>query len=127
MSKESKSHNPPKQKTFQAEHEDIIVKKKLKDFDLAKSRAWAKLTAKYGPKISQEELLSLAQVVSVHKSIELFREYKRRKKMLIQWFDDNYDVVMPFLDNYVMVTDCNNEAIDFENNPSVQQPISISS
>ena len=76
-----------------------------------KSRAWKYLTDKYGPKISCEELKSLATVCSQELNIDLAREFYRRKEMLIIWFNNNYDRVIPFIDRSVVVKDINGNPI----------------
>ncbi len=50
-----------------------------------------------GTKIKQNELLSIAQCVSEKTSVELDREAKRRKSVLLKWFDDNWDQILPTL------------------------------
>lgn len=75
----------------------------LKDFSIDRSRAWSWLVARYGPRISKEELLSLGQVVALALKLPLPREYKRRKVTMVLWFDEHYDEVMPFIRSNVKV------------------------
>lgn len=98
-------------KSPQDKYESDFVKEKLKGFDPKTSRAWTSLTSRYGPKINQNQLLSLAEVVSYQLNVGLFREYKRRKEMLIKWFDENYDVVWPFVENHITVIDIDGSQI----------------
>lgn len=107
---EDKKPKPPK--TLQAEFEAKFVQEKLADFEPTNCDAWIKLTGRFGPKISQEELLSLAEVVSHQLGIELFREYKRRKNMLIKWFDEHVDEVWPYIEKHIIITDVNGNRID---------------
>ena len=76
-----------------------------------KSRAWKYLTDRYGPKISCEELKSLATVCSQELNIDLTREFYRRKEMLVIWFNNNYEKVIPFITQYVVVKDVNGNPI----------------
>lgn len=89
-------------KQLQKEHE-FLEQSDIKYFDWEKSRAWTWLVGRFGPKISKEELLSLGLVVCHNTGIELTREYKRRKKTMVKWFEDNYDQVMPFIRSSVIV------------------------
>lgn len=98
--------------TLQAKYEWKFINEKRQNWDASSSGAWKKLTSRFGPKISQEELLSLAQVVSVQLDIELTREYKRRKEILIKWFDENLDVIWPFIEKNVVVSDIRGQVID---------------
>lgn len=84
------------------EHE-FLEQSDIKNFDWEKSRAWTWLVGRFGPRISKEELLSLGQVVGHNTGIALTREYKRRKKTMVKWFEDNYDKVMPFIQSSVTV------------------------
>lgn len=95
----------------QAREEMHFVKKKLDGFNPSECDAWKLLTARFGQKISQEELLSLAIVISRHLHINLFREYKRRKSMLIKWYNDNIMKIWPFIVNQIVITDENDSQI----------------
>lgn len=97
-------------KTIQAEYEQKLVQDELKDFEPASCRAWTKLTSRYG-QISKSELLCLAEVLSHHLDIKLYREYKRRKKMLIKWFDDNLDQVWPYIENHIIIKDIDGKSV----------------
>ena len=112
--------NLNKATAFQQAHEKFVVETKLKNFDLASSRAWAKLTARFGPKITQEELLSLAQICSIHTQIDLHREFKRRKKMLIIWFEEHFETVWPFIENSLIITDKDHKIINYELDDTIQ-------
>jgi hypothetical protein len=105
---------PPKGKkaSLQKEYEWAFMAEKRARFDAAKCPAWARLTAKFGPKISQEELLSLAQVISHELRLGLSREYKRRKELLVKWYDENLDVIWPFIETRVVISDREGRQID---------------
>lgn len=108
MSQNSKDKKP---KSLQDKYESDFVRSKLAGFEPKNSLAWSKLTSRFGPKLNQNKLLSLAEVVSNHLNIELYREYKRRKEMLIKWFDENLDIVWPFIESHVTILDVNNNKI----------------
>ena len=42
---------------------------------------------------SQNLLISVAQIISSLIGKKLKRDYKRKKTLLIKWFDDNYDII----------------------------------
>ena len=92
-------------RSLQAEYEWNFINQKRQGFDVQKCRAWAKLTERFGPRISQEELLSLALVVSNELGMDLSREYKRRKELLIKWFDERLDRVWGFVENRLVISD----------------------
>lgn len=102
-----------KQRINQLQYEKALLKEKLGGFDPKSSIAWTKLTDRYGPKISLDEMLSLAQAVSSVLNVPLTREYKRRKDMLIKWFDEHFDVIWPFIEENVFVEDINGKVINY--------------
>jgi hypothetical protein len=70
------------------------------------SHAWRKVTSRYGDGLNHAELLSVAEVVAYNLNVPLDREAKRRKSLLIKWFEDNMNEIEPFLD-YVKLVDSN--------------------
>ncbi|KAK8864939.1 hypothetical protein M9Y10_010466 [Tritrichomonas musculus] len=94
-----------RERSKQDKYEADFVAKKLADFNYKDSKAWQKLSAKFGEKINLNEALSLAEIVSYHLDIQLYREYRRRKSMLIKWFDENLELIWPFIEQKITV--CN--------------------
>lgn len=84
---------------------ELIEEVKRSNWNATESVAWKRLTNKFGPKITTEELLSLAQVAAKELGLELTREYKRRKVMLIYWFDQQNEEFWKFLDKHIVVFD----------------------
>ena len=104
MSKRSRNN-------YQNEDERRRNKARMEGFDQKTSHAYAVLCKRFGPKLSQQELLALAQVVSENLKIQLDREASRRKSVLIKWFDENFAKMESFLANNVMVTGEKDEPI----------------
>ena len=100
-----------KSKNHQNEYEHYRNELRLRDFNEKESSAYAKLCELYGPKPSQQELLSLAQVVSANLNILLDREAMRRKKVLIKWYDENFPKIEQFLLENVLIVDKNGIAV----------------
>ncbi|KAK8892119.1 hypothetical protein M9Y10_029341 [Tritrichomonas musculus] len=105
------SKKSKKSKNHQNEYEHYRNELRLRDFNEKDSIAYAKLCELYGPKPSQQELLSLAQVVSANLDILLDREAMRRKKVLIKWYDENFPKIEQFLLENVLIVDENGAAI----------------
>jgi hypothetical protein len=95
------------------EYERNFVEKNRQGFDARICRGWVLLTRKYRPTISHNNLLSLANIVSVHMKL-LLRESKRRKDMLIRWFGDNIDRVWQFIETKIRISDDKGELINTE-------------
>ena len=98
---------------IQKEHEKLYLEK-IADFVHTESEAWKKLTERFGPKINQDELSDLAQVVSRRLNIELTREDKRRKRTLVKWFQDHLDEVWPYIEQHIEVTDIDGNTVKCE-------------
>jgi hypothetical protein len=76
------------------------------------------LQARFGPRISSEELLSLAEAVNDTLRKEtaagsqpamkqpLIRTVKRRKKVMLWWFQENWDLIEPCLQHRVIIDTC---------------------
>ena len=54
-------------------------------------------------------------VVSTYTGMSLYREYKRRKGMLIKWFDDNITQIWPFILQHIVATGRDNQVIGPQN------------
>jgi hypothetical protein len=110
----NRSRVPKPTMNLQVEYERQFVEKNRQGFDPHTCRAWVLLTKKYGPTIPHNNLLSLANVVSIHMKLPLLRESKRRKDMLIRWFDDNIDCVWPFIETKIRISDDSGKLIDYD-------------
>ena len=77
------------------------VKERLGNFNWKESLAWNYLSSTYGDGLNQKKLLSIAQNCSSSLNISLDRDAKRRKSVLIKWFDDNWNIFEPFLQNLI--------------------------
>jgi hypothetical protein len=62
------------------------------------SKAWEGITKRFGDHLNHTELLSIAQVVGWLIGINVDREAKRRKEILIKWFDDHWPIVSVVLE-----------------------------
>ena len=98
-------------KNNQNDFERLHNRQRMAGFDEKTSRAYTFLCKRFGPKMSQQEMLSLAQVVTDTLDIPLDREASRRKKVLIKWFDENYDVISKHI-HKIHMRDANYEIID---------------
>lgn len=78
------------------------VDRRLEGFTPTTSRAWREICERYGSGLNQTELLSLAEVISIHLGLKVDRDAKRRKEVLIKWFDENFDQILPFLDHVIL-------------------------
>ena len=82
----------------QSEREKAHIKKRLKGFHWKESAAWHDITRFFGPGLSQEELLAIAEILASAAGLKTDREARRRKEVLIKWFDENYNVLRPMFD-----------------------------
>ena len=75
---------------------------RLSGFDGKNSHSLAEICDAFGPNFRQNELLCIAHVISFHAKLKLHMEAKRRKEVLIKWFQENLYVIWPFLNRLVL-------------------------
>lgn len=80
------------------------VRQILSDFDPNKSEAWKTITDLFGHNIKQPPLLEIARIVAEHVGIAVTRQARRRKSVLIKWYDDNWSYIKPYI-NYFDVNE----------------------
>ena len=80
------------------------IESRLNGFNPKDNRAWKAITEQFGVQIKQPELLSIATLVAENANIKLDRDAKRRKTVLIKWFDEHWDVIHKFI-GYVVLED----------------------
>lgn len=81
------------------------VKRRIQGFNYKSSHAWKMLTAKYGPKLAHEELMSIAELLSAQVNINLDRDAKRRKAVLVKWFEENWEIIQGCLQFVILESD----------------------
>lgn len=72
--------------------------------EYVESEAWKYISQRFGPEIRQQELLSIATVLSGCCNLQISRAEKRKKDCLIKWFHNHWDIVSPFM-QYVVLLD----------------------
>jgi hypothetical protein len=82
------------------------IAQRLQGFNSKDNPAWKAIAQRFGPAIKQGELLSIATVLAENANIRLDRDAKRRKSVLLKWFEENWTAVSPFID-YVVLEDTN--------------------
>lgn len=82
------------------------ISARMSNFQPKECKAWKEITQKFGTNIKQQELLSIANVLSTSAKLKLDRDAKRRKTVLIKWFDENWDAIKPYLP-YVVLENAN--------------------
>ena len=95
----------------QNEIERKRVDDRLRGFSLKDSIAWKAICERFGSDLNQTELLSMAEVIGHELHIKIDREAKRRKEVLIKWFDENFLIIKPIL-NIMVLEDANGNKID---------------
>lgn len=78
------------------------ITNRLSGFNPKDNVAWREITSRFGNNIKQQELLSIANVLANSASLKLDRDAKRRKCVLIKWFEENWQAIFPFLDYVVL-------------------------
>jgi hypothetical protein len=78
------------------------VQKRVDGFNWKRSTAWKRLTSSYGPNLKHEELLSIGDLVAKKLDIRLDRDARRRKIVMIKWFEENWAAVEPLLSKIIL-------------------------
>lgn len=99
--KKTKSMTQTKQTLMEKEWNETY----LKPFDSTHSAAWQYLSHRFGKKLCHNELMSLAILAGKYNKIPVTREYYRKKKGLILWFETNYNVVVDWMDKNLKAFD----------------------
>jgi hypothetical protein len=89
---------PKRQSAVSEERER--VQRRVEGFDWQKSPMWLHLSCLYGPKLKQDELVSIAEICAQKLDIRLDRDARRRKVVMIKWFEENWFRVrqlLPFI------------------------------
>ena len=86
------------------------VEDRLNGFNMRTSPAWREICRRFGPSLNQTELLSLAQIIAGQLGLKVDREAKRRKEVLIKWYDENLKAVMEILP-YIVLEDGDGNAV----------------
>jgi hypothetical protein len=73
------------------------IQRRIGDFDWKESGTWAYLSWMFGPKLNQAELISIGELVAVPLRITLDRDARRRKAVMIKWFEENWVQIQPLL------------------------------
>ena len=73
------------------------VDARLNGFVYKESRAWHEITRYYGDGLNQAELLSIAEVIASQIGVKVDREAKRRKEVLIKWYDENIEPIIEIM------------------------------
>lgn len=80
------------------------VKKRIRGFDWRRSQAWHTLINKFGPKLNHDELTSIADLIAGQTNIKLDRDARRRKIVLVKWFEEHWTIIQPLI-NIVVLSD----------------------
>jgi hypothetical protein len=73
------------------------IHRRLEGFNWQKSCAWMHLCCQFGPRLNQEELVSIAELVGNYLGIRLDRDARRRKVVMIKWFEEHWTTIQPLL------------------------------
>jgi hypothetical protein len=80
------------------------IAERLGGFNSKDNVVWKEITHRFGSNLKQPELLSIAHVLASHAGLKLDRDAKRRKSVLVKWFDEHWSQLCPYLD-YVVLED----------------------
>ena len=89
-------------------NEQARLKMRLRGFDYHLSRSWIGLCNHFGSDLKQEELMSIAELVAKTANLRIDRDAKRRKIVLMKWFEENWSIVSSYM-RFIVLEDATNE------------------
>jgi hypothetical protein len=98
------SRTAPGRATTELERKRVGAR--LHGFNVKASMGWQAIAKHFGEHLTQTELLSVAQVIGNEVGIKIDREAKRRKEVLVKWFDENYEHVREVLPRITLEDEC---------------------
>jgi hypothetical protein len=101
----------PTKATTQNLKDRILTEMRLKDFDPEHCPAATLLTRLFGTTINATDLVRLAETCAFCLDIYLDREARRRKSVLLKWFDENLQAIGPFLSEHIVVENKSQELL----------------
>jgi hypothetical protein len=81
--------------------ERLRISRRMESWTAEGSEVWRSLQNIFGEKIQRYALLDMAVQLSQELGIALDRDAKRRKNVLIKWFEENWARIYPLLNRYV--------------------------
>jgi hypothetical protein len=73
------------------------IQHRIDGFNWKNSHAWLCLCSQFGPRLNQEELVSIAELTASRLGIRLDRDARRRKVVMIKWFQEHWAALQPLL------------------------------
>ena len=99
------SHTTTKgKKKKDRENEIARVQQRVSGFDFLCSDAWSYLCRHFGNKVTQEELVSIADAIKPYARVKLDRDARRRKSVILKWYQDNWPQIQHYI-KYVVLED----------------------
>jgi hypothetical protein len=81
--------------------EKLRISKRVENWSVDRSQVWKKLQEIFGEKIQLNALLCVASQLSEQAGVILDRDAKRRKNILVKWFEEHWESLSPHLDRWV--------------------------
>jgi hypothetical protein len=89
----------------QSQSERKLIAQKLAGFDYGVSRIRRVFQEYQWDELGMTELCGIALALSHFTGIKMDREDKRRKEVLLKWFEDNLDAIEPYFDQIQLIYD----------------------
>jgi hypothetical protein len=94
----SRNHSPKSAISSEIER----IQRRVDGFAWKESVIWTYLCWRFGPKLNQDELVSIGKLVAGTLGIELDRDARRRKCVMMKWFEEHWIEIEPLLWNITL-------------------------
>ena len=85
--------------------EKLRIAMRLAGFNPKENFVTKEITRRFGANLKQGELINIAQVIAENAQIKLDRDARRRKNVLLRWFEEHWTQITPYLDYIVLEDD----------------------
>ena len=88
----------------QCSKEKILNEIRMRGWNMKESKGFKYLTSILNGNVSLHNCRVLAQTVEAYMGLQLDREAFRRKSVCVKWFDENYELIRPFVDKHIVIS-----------------------
>lgn len=101
------------------------IRDRLNGFHPKQSLVWREIKRRFGNQLRHGELLSIAEVAATFAGVFLDRDAKRRKSVLIKWFQENWNVLLPYLSCVVLEDKCKKDGEESTTIQNAMPPVMV--
>ena len=107
----AKNRPVSKKAQLQNQKDRFLTQQRLLGFDSTRCQARVVLNEIFGDSLTGAKMLTLAEICCFKLNLYLDREARRRKSVLLKWFEENLAVIKEFLTNHIVIATEENQLL----------------